>query len=107
MRIYQTYTLLLLGVLLTTGSISIQFNEMGLVSQELDVYYPNGTLVSSISTNNSITLNDNNSYQITIRPERINYLRDPGQSVNLLLEYWKLVLSIVVFAWFIRTIIKD
>lgn len=62
---------------INAGTVNILFSDFQLTSQDIDIYYSNGTFLETVRSNGSISLNDTFDYQLVFRPQKMSLLDEP------------------------------
>ncbi len=91
------FLLIFLSLILIPGASAntLSFSDFDLTTQEIDIYYSNGTLFSTIKSNESISLDSSVDYQLVFRPEKISILNDPSILLDYAMDFLPILLSIV------------
>jgi hypothetical protein len=76
-------------------AIDISFSDFGLTRQDIDIYYSNGTQLTTLISNETITLNETFDYQIVFRPQKISILDNPSIFLDYAVDFLPVLLSIV------------
>lgn len=77
-------------------AMNITFSDVGLTSQTILIYYPNGTLLTTATSAESVWLNETaNDYIFVFKPSASNVLKDPWSFLEL---GWSYAKYIIVFA---------
>ncbi len=66
--------------------VSLDFQDLGIATQGIDVYYPNGTLQGSYLTNETITINESlGDFTFIFHPSKWGIVSDPLAGIKYLM----------------------
>lgn len=84
--------------------ITISFTDFGLTSQDIDIYYPNGTFIQTVRSNESVSLDRDTDYQFVIRPQKLSLLDNPQALFTMILGngFIRVMISIFILVAFYK-----
>lgn len=97
---YQSGILTAFFILFSVFSVqatSITFSNLDLTQQKISIYYPNGTFIEEIYTNETFTMLDNTlDYIMVVKPNKWITASNPKTLIDMILDFIGLIFMVVV-----------